>query len=250
MMSKKDFLKNKKWPITFTVALILMIIPISSITAYSSYTNNVKFNSVNMSFDTVNDISILGKRELYEKYQAAVKEAMEKYDAKIELKPFEKFDFTIAEPIDEFKIILRDIGESKWHNPKSRLITSNALTLKEYEEKVKEKKLKPQSFQEETHTDTVTVGGKSITIQIVGQFETYYSDYHKRQLISVSSYISGISSTTSSYTWSTNYLDESVIDSGRTYYVSAQGYVEHDNMTWYNLEVSTYFYCNSVGDVY
>lgn len=62
-----------------------------------------------VAFATTNDVEDKQK-ELYEEYQAAVNEAIEKYNAKIELKPFEEFDFEKAAPLDEFKATLEAIG--------------------------------------------------------------------------------------------------------------------------------------------
>jgi len=240
----------KKQTIIVILTLILLFSFIGQVSANNPHTSSGEAIAENSASNSANDASISEKKELYEQYQAAVNEAIEKYNARIELKPFEEFNFSIAEPIDQFKAVLKAIGESKWHNATSKLNSSNAMTLEEYKEEVKKRLLRPDYIQTETHTDTVVVGATNVTIEITGKFETYYSDYHKRQLISVSSYIDDISSATSNYTWATNYLDEGVSDSGRSYYVAAQGYVEHDNMIWYDLEVSTYFYCDSYGDVY
>lgn len=200
-------------------------------------------------FAATNNTSISQKKGLYKQYESAVKEAIEKYDAKIELTPFEKFDFSTAAPIDEFKATLKGLGESEMHRRTPKLNETNALTLEEYEERVEEKMVQPMSFQTETHSDSVTVGTKAVVIDITGRFETYYSESQDRQLISSSSYISDISSATSGYTWYTTFLDESIIDGGRTFYMAAQGSVEYSNMIWYNLNIATEFSCNANGGI-
>lgn len=198
------------------------------------------------------DDATLDKKELYEQYRAAVEEAKEKYNARIELKPFEEFDFSTAAPIDEFKATLKALGESKWHNPEPKLNSSNAMTAEEYAKMVAEKKareVRPMAFQTVTKSDYVTVGTKSVKIDITANIETYYNTTHDRQLISTSSYVSSVKSATSGYTWHSNFIDASIIDGGRTYYVAAQGDVEYSGMYWYNLRASVEFYCNSVGKI-
>ena len=189
------------------------------------------------------------KRELYGQFLAAVQEAIEKYNAKIELKPYEEFDFENAAPIDEFKATLKGIGESRWHNATPKLNENNAMTLEEYEEQRKQISMLPNSYQTVTKGDTVTVGTRTITINVTGQFETYYSDAHDRQLFSGDAKITDISSTNPSYTWYTNFLDKSIIDGGRTYAIAAQGYVEYSGMYWYNLDIRVEFYCSPNGKV-
>lgn len=201
-----------------------------------------------VAFATTNDVEDKQK-ELYEEYQAAVNEAIEKYNANIELKPFEEFDFEKAAPLDEFKATLEAIGESHWNNPTQKLNDANAVTPEEYEQMIEERLVQPYAFQTKTKGGTVSVGTRTITINITGRFETYYSSAHDRQLISGSSYVSNISSSLSSYTWRTTFLDERIIDGGRTFYVVAQGDVEYSGMYWYNLRVSTEFYCNANGRI-
>lgn len=202
-----------------------------------------------MTFAATNDVVISDgeKKELYEQFQDAVQEAIEKYDARIELKPFEEFDFENTVSIDEFKATLKAIGESRWHNSPSKLNEFNALTPEEYEEK--DKLVRTYSYQEVTKSDTVTAGTRTITINVTGQFETYYSDAHDRQLFSGGASITDISSTNASYTWHTNFLDKSIIDGGRTYAVAAQGYIEYSGMYWYNLDIRVEFYCSPNGQV-
>lgn len=198
------------------------------------------------------DNATLDKKELYEQYRAAVEEAKEKYNARIELKPFEEFDFSTAAPIDEFKATLKALGESKWHNPEPKLNSSNAMTAEEYAkkvEKINSREISPMAYQTVTKSDYVTVGTKSVKIDITAKVETYYSDFHDRQLISSQSYVSSIKSATSGYTWYSNFIDDSIIDGGRTYYVAAQGYVEYSGMTWYDLRASVEFYCSAVGKI-
>ncbi|MFX0561088.1 hypothetical protein TEPIDINF_002548 [Tepidibacillus infernus] len=198
-------------------------------------------------FATTDDITISDKKELYNHYQSAVEEAREKYNARIELKPFEEFDFSNAAPIEEFKASLKAIGEYQLKTPKLKFDKSNALTPEEHAKKVSE--IQPMAFQTVTKSDYVSVGTKSVKIDITANIETYYSSFHDRQLISSNSYVSSIKSATSGYTWYSNYIDESIIDGGRTFYVVAQGYVVYSGMTWYDLRVSAEFYCSATGGI-
>lgn len=216
-----------------TLSLILAMIMMLSISAAA--------------IGATNDTSISDKKIQYEQYQVAVKEAIEKYDARIELKPFEQFDFSIAAPIEEFKATLKAFGESQMNSSKTRLNDSNALTLKEYQDKVS--KIQPMAYKTKTKSDNVSVGTKSVKINITAELETFYNDSYGRQMMSSNSYVSDISSATSGYTWSSNFIDQSLIDGGRTFYVVAQGEVDYSNMSWYDLEVSVEYYCSATGKI-
>lgn len=194
------------------------------------------------------DVSVSSKKQLYEQYKAAVEEAIATYDARIELDPFEEFDFDTAAPIDEFRATLKAIGEHQKNAPKIDM--SRALTPEENKEKIS--KIQPMGWQEHTKSDYVAVGTRSIPIYVTAQIETYYSSSHDRQLISSNSYVDdeeGIKSGTAGYKWITNFLDYRVIDGGRTFYVVAQGLVEYSGMIWWDLNISVEFYCSPTGKI-
>jgi len=191
------------------------------------------------------DVSVSSKKQLYEQYKAAVEEAIATYNARIELDPFEEFDFETAAPIEEFRATLKALGEGQKNAPKIDM--SRALTPEEYAEKIS--KIQPMGWQPKTKSDYVTVGTQSVRIDVEAEIETYYSSTHDRQLISANSYVKKISAAKSGYTWYTNFLDDRVIDGGRTYYVAAQGYVKYSGMTWYDLNIAVEFYCSPKGKI-
>ncbi len=195
-----------------------------------------------------NNSPISEKREFYEQCQMAIKDAMEKYAIEVDLTPFEDFNFSNAMSIDELKIELEAFGKYQMNNPITPL-SKNAKTPEQWEEERRKREPILESYQRVTHNDTVTAGTRTITIDITGEFKTYYSDTHNRQLFSGDSKITDIKSKTSGYTWHTTAKDCRIIDGGRTYYVVAQGDVKYGDMVWRNLRISTEFYCNANGRV-
>lgn len=193
------------------------------------------------------DASISHKKELYEQYKSAVEEAIATYNARIELAPFEEFDWEKAAPIEEFRATLKAIGEHQKNKPKIDM--SRTLTPEENKERIS--KIQPMEWQKPTKSDNVTVGTRSIRIDVTANIETYYSSAHDRQLISSSSYVDrdGIVAARAGYEWTTNFLDYRVIDGGRTFWVVAQGYVEYSNSIWRDLEISAEFYCSPTGRI-
>lgn len=63
------------------IVIVIFIVTLMSTTAFAT-----------------SETLISNKEELYAQYQATVEEAIAKHDAKIELAPFEEFDFSIANP--------------------------------------------------------------------------------------------------------------------------------------------------------